>query len=115
MSKVMKTTKIDPDSLEKLRMLAERESRSAPMQLAVMIDHAFRTSPAELTDEEFLGGMMEQIVDDIEAGSATDTAVENARKFSHANRISWGEEAGVIIGVLADGSRCDVNGNVIQA
>ena len=109
----MTTTKIDRDSLAKLRMLADREKRSQPGQLAVLIDTAFRANPAELTDQEFLGSVMDSLAENAEAGIATETAIQRAKEFSAAGRISWGEEDGKIIGVLADGSRCDVDGNVL--
>ncbi|GJL81320.1 MAG: hypothetical protein DHS20C01_09540 [marine bacterium B5-7] len=111
----MTTTKIDRKSLLKLRMLANRENRTSPGQLAVLIDSAFRANPAELTDQEFLGGMMDSIVENIEAGIATNAGIQNARAFSAAGRISWGEENGKIIGVLADGSCCDVDGNILSS
>ena len=110
----MTTTKIDRDSLAKLRMLADREKRSQPGQLAVLIDAAFRANPAGLTDQEFLGGVMVSLAENAEAGIATETAVRRAKEFSAAGRISWGEEDSKIIGVLADGSRCDVDGNVLS-
>lgn len=110
----MTTTKIDRDSLAKLRMLAGREKRSPSAQLAVLIDAAFRANPAELTDREFLGSVMDSIVKNSEAGIATETAIQRAKEFSAAGRISWGEEDGKIIGVLADGTRCDVDGNVLN-
>ncbi|MCY4611013.1 MAG: hypothetical protein OXC38_04865 [Gammaproteobacteria bacterium] len=110
----MTTTKIDRDSLAKLRMLADREKRSQPGQLAVLIDAAFRSNPAELADQEFLGGVMDSLVENAEAGMAAETAIQHAKEFSAAGRISWGEEDGKIIGVLPDGSRCDVDGNVLN-
>ena len=109
----MTTTKIDRESLAKLRMLAEREKRTAPSQLAVLIDYAFRANPAELTDQEFFADMMESLVEDAEAGVTSDISLQNAKTFSAAGRISWGEENGRIIGVLADGSRCDVDGKLL--
>ena len=110
----MTTTKIDRDSLAKLRMLASREKRSQPGQLAVLIDAAFRANPAELTDQEFFGNVMNTLVEDAETGVVTETAIQRAKEFSAAGRISWGEEDGKIIGVLADGSRCDVDGNILS-
>ena len=110
----MTTTKIDRDSLAKLRMLADRERRSQPAQLAVLIDAAFRANPAELTDQEFFGSVMDAIVENAEAGIATETAIQRAKEPSAASRISWGEEDGKVIGVLADGSRCDVDGNILD-
>ena len=110
----MTTIRIDRDSLAKLRMLADREKRSPSAQLAVLIDTAFRANPAELTDQEFLGGVMDSIVKDSEAGIATEAAIQRAKEFSTAGRISWGEEDGKIIGVLADGTRCDVDGNILK-
>lgn len=59
----MATTKIDRDSLAKLRMLADREKRNPSAQLAILIDTAFRVNPAELTDQEFLGGVMDSLVE----------------------------------------------------
>ena len=109
----MTTTKIDRDSLAKLRMLADREKRSQSGQLAVLISAAFRANPAELTDQEFFGGMMDSLTENAEAGIVTEIAIQRAKGFSAAGRISWGEEDGKIIGVLADGSRCDVDGNVL--
>ena len=110
----MTTTKIDRDSLAKLRMLADREKRSQPGQLAVLIDAAFRANPAELTDQEFFGTVMDSIVENAEAGIATETAIRRAKETSATGRISWGEEDGKVIGVLADGSRCDIDGNVLD-
>lgn len=110
----MTTTKIDRDSLAKLRMLADRERRSQPAQLAVLIDAAFRANPAELTDQEIFGGVMDAIVENAEAGIATETAIQRAKEFSAAGRISWGAEDGKVIGVLADGSRCDIDGNILD-
>lgn len=109
----MTTTKIDRDSLAKLRMLADREKRSQPGQLAVLIDAAFRANPAELTDQEFFGGVMDAIIKNSEAGIVTKTAIQRAKERSAAGRISWGEKDGKIIGVLANGSCCDVDGNVL--
>ncbi|MDE0152752.1 MAG: hypothetical protein OXN23_02640 [Gammaproteobacteria bacterium] len=110
----MTTTKIDRDSLAKLRMLADREKRSQPAQLAVLIDAAFRANPAELTDPEFLRGIMDTLVENAEAGIVAETAIRRTKEFSAADRISWGEEDGKIIGVLANGSRCDVDGNILS-
>ena len=109
----MTTTKISRDSLAKLRMLADREKRSQPGQLAVLIDAAFRANPAELADQEFFDNVMDSLAENAETGIATETAIQRAKEFSAAGRISWGEEGGKIIGVLADGSRCDVDGNVL--
>ncbi|MCY3852586.1 MAG: hypothetical protein OXG03_03285 [Gammaproteobacteria bacterium] len=110
----MTTTKIDRDSLAKLRMLADREKRSLHAQLTVLIDVAFRTNPADLTDQEFFGAVMDTIVENSEAGISTKTAIQCAKEFSTAGRISWGAEDGKVIGVLADGSRCDVDGNILS-
>ena len=110
----MTTVKIDRDSLAKLRMLANREKRSQPAQLAVLIDAAFRANPARLMDQEFLGNVMATLVEDAAAGIVTETAIQHAKEFSAAGRISWGEEGGKVIGVLADGTRCDVDGNVLS-
>lgn len=66
----MTTTKIDRGSLAKLRMLADREKRGPPAQLAVLIDVAFRANPAELTDREFLGGVMDSTVEKAETGNS---------------------------------------------
>ena len=110
----MTTTKIDRDSLAKLRMLADREKRSQPGQLAVLINAAFRANPAELTDQEFFGNVMDTLVEDAEAGIVTEAAIRHAKEFTAAGRISWGEEDGKIIGVLADGSRCDIDGNILS-
>ena len=115
MKSEMTTTRIDTDSLQKLRMLAERSSRSAPNYLALLIEDAFRKSPSALSDLEFLGDMMNSIVENVEAGIPTDAALENARQFSAAGRISWGEENGVVVGAMADGTRCDTNGNVLRS
>lgn len=110
----MTTTKIDRDSLAKLRMLADREKRSQPGQLAILIDAAFRANPAELTDPEFFDGVMDAIIENARAGIAGETAIQRAKEFSAAGRISWGSEDGKVVGVLADGSRCDVDGNVLD-
>lgn len=110
----MTTTRIDRDSLAKLRMLADREKRSLRAQLAVLIDVAFQTNPADLTDQEFIGAVMDTIVENAEAGIATKTAIQRAKEFSTAGRISWGAEDGKVVGVLADGTRCDVDGNVLS-
>ncbi len=56
---------------------------------------------------------MDSIVGDVEAGIPTEAVLENARKFSASGRISWGEENDVIVGVIADGTRCDANGHVL--
>jgi hypothetical protein len=111
----MTTTKIDRETLSKLRMLASRNKRTSPKQLSLIIDNAFRTSPAEVTDQEFFADMMDSIVESTELGIATEESIKNAKTFSAAGRISWGEEKGTIIGVMADGSRCDVNGTVLSA
>lgn len=76
----MTTIKIDPDSLAKLRMLADREKRSQPDQLAVLIDAAFRADPAKLTDQEFFGNVMDSIVENAEAGIATGAAIQHAKE-----------------------------------
>ena len=110
----MTTVKIDRDSLAKLRMLAGREKRSQPAQLAVLIDAAFRANPARLMDQEIFRGVMETIVENSKAGIATQAAIRHTEKPSTAGRISWGEEDGKVIGVLADGTRCDVDGNVLS-
>ena len=110
----MTTTKIDRDSLSKLRMLAEREKRSQSSQLAVLIDNAFRTNPAELSDQTLFANMMDSITSDIEQGIPSDISIQNAAAFSAANRISWGEENGRIVGVMADGTRCNVDGFLID-
>jgi len=109
----MTTTKIDRDSLSKLHMLAERENRSQSSQLAVLINNAFRASPADICDQELFANMMDNITSDIEQGIASDVSIQNAEAFSAANRISWGEEDGKVIGVMADGKRCDVDGVLI--
>lgn len=110
----MTTTKIDRRTLMKLRMLAEREKRTQPSQLAIIIDEAFRANPAEQTDQQIFADMMDNIVSATEQGVPSDTAIKNAQAFTAAGRISWGEEAGKVIGVLADGTRCDVDGNVLE-
>jgi hypothetical protein len=111
----MTTTKIDRETLSKLRMLASRNKRTSPKQLSLINDNAFRTSPAEVTDQEFFVGMMDSIVESAELGIATEESIKSAKEFSAAGRICWGEENGTIIGVMADGSRCDVNGTVLSA
>lgn len=110
----MTTVKIDRGSLARLRMLADREKRSQPAQLAVLIDAAFRANPAKLMDQELIGNVMNTLVENAEAGVVTETAIQGTKEFSAAGRISWGEEGGKIIGVLADGTRCDVDGNVLS-
>lgn len=107
------TTKIDRDSLSKLKMLAEREKRSQPNQLAIIINHAFATTPSEISDVDVFDDMMNALVENSENGVVTNTALENASLFSTQNRISWGEEDGKVIGVLADGRRCDINGKIL--
>lgn len=109
----MTTTKIDRDSLQLLRMIARRNNRSSPAQLAVLVSTAFRTSPSVLTDQEIFSDMMDSMVEKSQAGEVSEQAAKNAEEFTAAGRISWGEDKGVIVGVLADGSRCDVDGNVI--
>ncbi len=81
-----------------------------PEDFKKSVNHSNSTKP---TDYEFLTGMMDTIVHDAETGRATDTAIQNARAFSAAGRVSWGEEDGKIVGVLADGARCDVDGNIL--
>lgn len=110
----MTTTKIDREALSKLRMLASRNKRTSPMQLSLIIDNAFRANPAETTDQKFFTNMMDSIVENTELGIATEQGTKNAKAFSADDRISWGEENGTIIGVMADGSRCDVNGTVLS-
>ena len=103
----------DPESLSKQHTPAQRKHRfksRQPKDSKKRVNHSNSTKP---TDCEFLTGMMETIVHDAENGKVTDTAIQNARAFSAAGRISWGEEDGKIIGVLADGTRCDVDGNVL--
>lgn len=107
----MTTTKISRDALTKLRMLAERESRSAPNQLDVLIDRAFKSNPAELTDVNVALNAFSKIVDRSKAGRVSKTAKANSQQT--ADRISWGEENGKVIGVFSDGRRCDVDGNII--
>lgn len=107
----MTTTKISRPALEKLRMLAERESRSAPNQLDVLIDRAFKTNPAELTDVNIALNAFSKLVDRSKAGRVGKVAKANSRLTT--NRISWGEDNGKVIGVFSDGRRCDVDGNII--
>lgn len=52
------------------------------------------------TYQEFLTDMMNSIVLD-------------AEQFTAAGRISWGSKDQKVVGVMADGTRCDVNGNVL--
>lgn len=108
----MTTTKISKEALTKLRMLAERESRSAPNQLDVLIDRAFKANPAELTDVNVALNAFSKIVDRSKAGRVSKTAKASTRKST--KRISWGEENGKVIGVFSDGRRCDVDGNIIS-
>ncbi len=110
----MTTTKIDRDSLNKLRMLAERESRSAPLELKVLIDRAFRRNPAEVSDSEFFDGMMDDLVARSEAGIVTDEARASASRAREAGTISWGSENGKVVGTLVDGTRVDVEGNILD-
>ncbi len=113
MNKAMKTTKIDADSLEKLRMLAERESRSAPMQLAVLINHAFRTSPQSLPDQAFVTDMMDTLVENAETGVQSKEAKERVSRQRERGLISWGSSGGKVFGTLADGTRVDASGNIL--
>ncbi len=113
MIKEMTTTKIDLDSLRKLRMLAERSDRSAPLQLKVLIDSAWRTSPAKLTDSELFDGMFDELVANSEAGIVTDEALASAAHARDLGTISWGSENGKCIGTMVDGTRIDVDGNVL--
>ncbi len=115
MNTEMKVTKIDPDSLNKLRMLAERFDRSAPMQLKVLIDSAWRANPAELTDAEFFDGMFDELIANAEEGIPTDAALESAAHARELGAISWGSEGGKCIGTTVDGTRIDVDGNVLAA
>ena len=115
MNNEMKVTKIDADSLNKLRMLADRSDRSAPMQLKVLIDNAWRSNPAELTDVEFFEGMMDEIVANSEAGTVTEEALARAQTARELGIISWGSENGKCIGTTVDGTRIDVDGNVLVA
>lgn len=109
----MTTIKIDRGSLSKLRMLADRENRSQSNQLAILIDNAFRTNLAESTDQELFTEIMDAIVSNTEHSIASEEGISNAKEFSAAGRISWGEKNGKIIGVMADGTRCDVDGNIL--
>ena len=113
MSTEMKVTKIDSDSLNKLRMLAERSDRSAPLQLKVLIDSAWRSSPAELTDSEFFDGMFDELISNTEAGIVTDEARASAKVARELGTISWGSEGGKCIGTTVDGARIDVDGNFL--
>ncbi len=113
MNKEMTTTKIDINSLHKLRMLAERSDRSAPLQLKVLIDSAWRTSPAELTDSELFDGVFNELVANSEAGIVTDEALASAAHDRDLGAISWGSENGKCIGTMVDGARINVDGNVL--
>jgi len=108
----MTTTKISKTALTKLRMLAERESRSAPNQLDVLIDKAFKANPAEVTDVNVALNAFSNIIARSQNGGVSSAAKASARQT--ANRISWGEENGQVIGVFSDGRRCDVNGNLLD-
>ncbi|MCY4611366.1 MAG: hypothetical protein OXC38_06695 [Gammaproteobacteria bacterium] len=57
---------------------------------------------------------MDSLAKNTEAGVATETAIQRAKEFSAAGRISWGEEGGKIIGVLGNGTRCNINGNILS-
>jgi hypothetical protein len=109
----MTSTKIDKESRRKLELLAARSDRKPPAELALIIDQAFRTSPAELDENAVLATMMDDIVDKIEAGEVTDAAIANAEAAREAGVISWGSEDGTVIGTMIDGTRVDVSGNVL--
>ena len=110
----MTITKIDADSLAKLRILAKRGNRSAPLQLKVLIDTAWRTNPAELTDSEFSDNMFDELVANSEAGLATEEALASAAHARELGTISWGSEEGKCIGTLVDGTRIDVDGECLK-
>ena len=109
----MTTTKIDTESLEKLRMLAGRENRSAPAQLKILIESAWKSNPAIVSENEQLMTMMDDIADHIEAGSVTEAAEADANTAKAAGVISWGMEDDRVIGTLVDGTRIDVTGTPI--
>ena len=113
MNATMTTTKISRGSLEKLRMLAERDKRSAPLQLDILIDAAWRTNPAELSDSEFFNGLFDALVANAEAGIVTGEARASAQRARELGTISWGSESGKCIGTLVDGTRIDVDGNIL--
>lgn len=108
----MTTTKISKLALNKLRMLAERESRSAPNQLDVLIERAFKSNPAEITDVNVALNAFSNIVARSKQGKISHTAMASAKQT--ANRISWGDDNGRVVGVFTDGRRCDVNGNILE-
>ena len=56
---------------------------------------------------------MDAIVSNAEHSIASEEGSQNAKEFSAAGRISWGEDDGKVIGVMADGTRCDVDGNIL--
>ncbi len=109
----MTSTKIDKASRRKLELLAERSGRKPPAELALIIDQAFRASPAERDENKMLLTMMDDIVDKIEAGEVTDAAIANAEAAREARVISWGSENGTVVGTLVDGTRVDVTGNIL--
>lgn len=109
----MTTTKIDTQSLEKLRMLAGRENRSAPAHLKILIENAWKTSPAAVSENELLMTMMDDIVDAVETGVATDMARADVQAARAAGVISWGMEGNQVVGTLVDGTRIDVAGTPI--
>lgn len=114
MASNMTSTKIDVESREKLTLLAKRGSRSAPSMLKLIIEQAWRSNPAELSENALLSGMMEQIVDDIEAGVTSPAASADMQSAKAAGVISWGSENGVVIGTMGDGTRLDLEGNLLN-
>ena len=110
----MTSTKIDKESRRKLELLAERSNRKPPAELALIIDQAFRTSPAERDENAVLATMMDDIVESVEAGEVTEAAIANADAAREAGVISWGSENGIVIGTMIDGTRLDVAGNVLE-
>jgi len=113
MSEPMTTVKIRRESLEKLRKLAERENRSVPSQLAVMIEQAFVANPAP-AQEVTLADVMEMVAHAAERGELTDREIADCRAARADGAINWGSENGVITGILPDGSRVDMRGRILK-
>ena len=61
-----------------------------------------------------LSTMMDEIVESVEAGEVTQAAIDNAETAKSAGVTSWGSEDGVVVGTKIDGTRINMNGNVLD-
>ena len=61
-----------------------------------------------------LSTMMDKIVESVEAGEVTLAAIDNAETAKSANVTSWGSEDGILVGTKPDGTRININRNVLD-